>query len=72
MWVNGPFAPRANPDVKIFRSDMGSALRPREYDIADMGCLDDRCVLSDDPSVTPGLHTLIHARHETVNKRLKI
>lgn len=68
MWVNGPFAPGTNPEIDILRTDMRSALPPEEYVIADMGYLDDQCLLPCAPSVPPALQTLIRARNETVNE----
>ena len=73
VWVNGPFPCGKYPDIKIFKNSMVQALREEECLIADNGYNHQKCItpntVSDD---NRKLHSRIRARHETVNRRLKI
>lgn len=72
VWVHGPFACGAFPDVSIFRLGMKSALSPDEKVIGDKGYRDEKCEKPpaiDDPNKRT--YAIIRARHETVNSRFK-
>ena len=70
VWVNGPYPCGSHPDVKIFRDCLKSHLLPGEVVLADRGYTDERCV-----SIAPGkdlrTSSLLRARHETLNGRIK-
>jgi hypothetical protein len=78
VWINGPFPCGDWPDVRIFRYSLRSFLDENERVIADNG------YVSEDPmfcKVPRGISTavdgrgkersIVRARHETVNSRLK-
>ena len=73
VWVHGPYPCGRYADVSIFRRGMKTVLDDCERVIADMGYSDDMCITPDTllSPVSPKLHRLLRARHETVNKRLK-
>jgi DDE superfamily endonuclease len=74
VWINGPFPCGSWNDLRIARSALVDALDPGEYYLADGGYRD-----GNQWSVTPsGRHrfddkqkSVVRARHETYNKRLK-
>ena len=74
VWINGPFPCGSWNDLRIARSALVDALDPGEYYLADGGYRD-----GNQWSVTPSGHhrfddrqkSVVRARHETYNKRLK-
>ena len=74
VWINGPFPCGSWNDLRIARSALVDALDPGEYYLADGGYRD-----GNQWSVTPTGHhrfddrqkSVVRARHETYNKRLK-
>lgn len=71
---NGPFAPKGNPDICIFRYKLRDALDPGEQVLADKGYKGDTKVCTPfDAKSEEHRKAMSHARcrHETVNRRLK-
>ena len=71
---NGPFAPKGNPDICIFRYKLRDALDPGEQVLADKGYKGDIKVCTPFDAKSEEHRTAMsHARcrHETVNRRLK-
>ena len=74
VWINGPFACGAWPDLRIVRDSLNGSLEPREFYIADGGYYDGY-----NYAVTPtGYHlysnrvrALVRARHKNINRRFK-
>lgn len=72
VWLNGPFPCGAWPDLKIFKHRLEKCLLPGEKVVADNGYLHDRCVTPISVSESgKRVHSLMRARHETCNARLK-
>ena len=74
VWISGPFPCGEWPDLAIARAGILQMLEFGEKVIADAGYRGDNRVIS--PSglnnFSARLHSLIRARHETLNARLKI
>jgi hypothetical protein len=74
VWKNGPYPCGAFPDIKITRDRLVNFLLPGEKFVADRGYRDGN-VYADTPTGfnTPGqrMKSLVRARHETFNCRLK-
>ena len=71
---NGPFAPKGNPDICIFRFKLRDMLSPGEQVLADKGYKGDTRVCTPyDSKDDDHRKAMSHARcrHETVNRRLK-
>ena len=73
VWVHGPYPCGSNPDVTVFRKGMKTVLDNEERAIADKGYTDDMALTPDTvfSPIQSHLHSMLRARHETVNKRLK-
>lgn len=71
-WINGPYPCGKSPDLSIYRSGLKNQIRYGEQVLTDGGYKDESCVLKDNlVGITKRYHSLIRARHETLNKRLK-
>lgn len=70
IWANGPFQCGSWPDVVIFRSQLKQRLLPDEKVLADRGYGDAKCVY-EIPGRGARYSSLLRARHETLNGRLK-
>lgn len=71
---NGPFAPKGNPDINIFRYKLKGMLAPGEQVLTDQGYRGDtRCCTTLDAKNQHHRTAMSHARcrHETINRRLK-
>ena len=75
VWIQGPFAAGAWPDINIFRGWLKYHLRPGECVEADAGYRGDEKVHGpEDHVLTPEQDMAkfnVRARHETVNRRMK-
>jgi hypothetical protein len=72
---NGPFAPKTNPDITIFRSKTKDMLGPGERVLCDKGYRGEwACCTPYNAKSKHHLHAMSQARawHETVKRRLKI
>ena len=71
-WAYGPFPCGGFPDIEIFSKRLKATLRRNEYVVADNGYRDEKCILPNDESFpNRRFHSVIRARHETANSRLK-
>lgn len=74
VWIHGPFAAGAWPDVKIFRHALKNLLERGERVEADNGYGDEAVDGPHDKIYTVGQKVAkshLRARHETVNRRFK-
>lgn len=72
VWVNGPFPCGTYPDISIFKSKMLLSITSGEKVVADSGYSHDSCITPTTVRASEKeMHSLIRARHETVNSRLK-
>lgn len=74
VWVNGPFAAGGWPDLEIFKEDMINYLDAGERVIADNGYPTGGLYTIIPKTVDvhdKRIHSLVRARHEIVNRRLK-
>jgi hypothetical protein len=74
VWVNGPFLPGLYPDSKIAKLALVHALDEDELFLADRGYRNngDHCVTPTGPDdIGEYQRTVVPARHETLNGRLK-
>ena len=70
--IYGPYPPGPFPDLNIFRENLKRKLRANEKAVADRGYRDNKCITPINLfGMNPQLHSLIRARHETLNGRLK-
>ena len=69
--VNGPFPCGSFPDLRIFRSGMKKQLAKDELAIADGGYRDSGCRKSGENPAMTRLFSVIRARHEIMNRRMK-
>lgn len=73
IWHYGPFPCGSYPDMKIFRMTLEGKLDSDEVIIADKGYGGNKVIRPDSVSGTDSeFHQRARARHETVNKRLKL
>jgi hypothetical protein len=74
VWKNGPYPCGTFPDLHIARDRLVHNLLPGEKYVADCG-YQDRGLYADTPTGfnNPGQHmrSIVHARHESVNSRIK-
>lgn len=70
VWTHGPFPWASFSDVRILVSRMKKMLLTDEYVVGDGGYSDNRCKR---PTEEEDVHfySVVRARHETVNRRLK-
>lgn len=71
---NGPFAPKGNPDINIFRYKLRDMLESWEQCVADKGYKGDlKCCTPFDAKNRHHLKAMSHARarHETINRFIK-
>jgi DDE superfamily endonuclease len=72
---NGPFAPKTNPDITIFRYGLKRQLGPAEKVVCDKGYKGDTRTCTPYNSLNKHHRkamSVARARHETVNRRLKV
>lgn len=73
VWINGPFQCGKYSDLKIFNSYLSKRLRIGEKIVSDAGYKSPKCVLKYDVSGRQKIiHKKMRARHEAVNRKLKI
>jgi hypothetical protein len=76
VWMNGPFPAGQWPDLRIFRESLIYELLPWEFIVADRGYQGDgrQHVLTptNERDFDDEYQTLLRARHETVNGKLKV
>lgn len=72
IWCNGPFPCGQYPDISIFKEKMVHFLLDHERVIADSGYGHVRCICPNNLNdANRRMHSIIRARHETVNERVK-
>lgn len=72
VWVHGPFPCGRYSDLSIFRLGMKESLLSGEKVVADGGYRDNCCEqLGGQSSTLSKVYSVVRARHETVNRRLK-
>ena len=77
VWVNGPYAAGAWPDIEIFRDFLSQWLDPGERVEADDGYVGDapwkvKCPMSvSNPTENLKMQNLVRSRQETINMRVK-
>ena len=70
VWAHGPFPCGAHTDLLIFQRRLQHHLRPGERALTDKGCKSNRRKWRLN-GASPRFASLVRARHETVNRRLK-
>lgn len=71
VWAHGPFPCGSFSDLTIFKIAMKKALEHDEFVIADGGYRDEKCLKRGSTDELSRKFSVIRARHETVNRRLK-